>query len=35
VVGYQQHGPPKLWCPTTTLHGVRTQKTSTWILTAV
>jgi hypothetical protein len=26
----RQHGPPKRWHPTTTLHGVTTQKTSTW-----
>jgi len=39
VVGYQsfrctcclyfQHGPLKRWYPTTTVHGVTTQKTST------
>jgi len=27
---WRQHGAPKLWYPTTALHGVRTQKTSTW-----
>jgi hypothetical protein len=26
----RQHGPLKCWYPTTTLHGVTTQKTSTW-----
>jgi hypothetical protein len=45
VVGYQslggsscrwgQHGPLKRWYPTTILHGVTTQKTSTWNITAV
>jgi hypothetical protein len=25
----EQHDPPKHWYPTTTLYGVRTQKTST------
>jgi hypothetical protein len=25
---WRQHGPPKRWYPTTTLHGVTTQKTS-------
>jgi len=28
---WRQHGPPKLWYPTTTLHGVTTQKTWNWI----
>jgi hypothetical protein len=28
---WRQHGPPKRWYPTTTLHGVTTQKISTWI----
>jgi hypothetical protein len=32
---WRQHGPPKWWYPTTTLHGVTTQKTSTSIVTAV
>jgi hypothetical protein len=27
---WRQHGPPKRWYPTTTFHGVTTQKTSTW-----
>jgi len=39
VVGYQcfrwrekrQHSPPKHWYPTTTLHGITTQKTWTWM----
>jgi hypothetical protein len=31
---WRQHGPPKRWYPTATLHGVRTQKTSSWIFTA-
>jgi hypothetical protein len=47
VVGYQnfrgqssprrwrQHVPPKRWYPTTTLHGVTTQMTSTGNITAV
>jgi len=26
----RQHGPPKRLYPTTTLHDVTTQKTSTW-----
>jgi hypothetical protein len=26
-----QHTPLKRWCPTTTLHGITTEKTSTWI----
>jgi len=25
-----EHGPPKRWYPTIKLHGVSTQKTSTW-----
>jgi hypothetical protein len=29
--GWMQHGPLKRWYPTTTLHDVTTQKTSTWI----
>jgi len=33
VVTYQ--GPPKRWYTTTSLHDVRTQKTSTWILITV
>jgi len=32
---WTQHGPPKRWYRTTTLHGVITQKTSTRIFTAV
>jgi hypothetical protein len=32
---WRQHGPLKLWYPTTTLYGVTTQKTSTWNITAV
>jgi hypothetical protein len=45
MVGYQlfrcspwrwrQHGALKRWYPTTTLHGVTTQKTSTWFFTAM
>jgi hypothetical protein len=31
----QQHGPPKRWYPTTTLHGVTTQKTANSNFTAV
>jgi hypothetical protein len=27
--GWRQHGPPKCWYPTTTLHGVTTHRTST------
>jgi len=27
-----QHDCPELWYPTTSLHGVTTQKTTTWIL---
>jgi hypothetical protein len=27
---WREHGPLKSWYPTTTLHGVTTQKTSTW-----
>jgi len=30
---WRQHGPPKRWYTTTTLHGVETQKTTTWIQT--
>jgi len=30
-----QHGALKRWYPTTTLHGVTTQKTSLWNITAV
>jgi hypothetical protein len=32
---WRQHGPLKRWYPTTTLHCVTTQETSTWIFTAV
>jgi hypothetical protein len=32
---WRQHGPPKRWYPTTTLHGVTIQNTSTWNITAV
>jgi hypothetical protein len=32
---HMQHGPPKRWYPTTSLHSIRNQKTKTWILTAV
>jgi hypothetical protein len=32
---WRHHGPLKHWYPTTTLHGVTTQKTSTWIFTTV
>jgi hypothetical protein len=32
---WRQHGPPKRRYPTTTLLGVTTQKTSTWIFIAV
>jgi hypothetical protein len=32
---WRKHWPPKRWYPTTTLHGVTTQKTSTWNTTAV
>jgi hypothetical protein len=28
---WRQHGPPNQWYPPTTLHGVATQKTSTWL----
>jgi len=28
---WRHHGPPKRRYPTTTLHSVTTQKTSTWI----
>jgi len=36
AVGRRRHqGPPKPWYPTAALHGVTTQKTSTWIFTAV
>jgi hypothetical protein len=28
---WRQQGPPKRWYPTTSLHGVITQKTATWI----
>jgi len=31
----RQHGPLKRWYPTTTLHDVTTQKTSTWNITVV
>jgi len=31
----RQHGPLKLWYPTTTLHDITTQKTTTWIFTAM
>jgi len=30
---WRQHGPLKRRYPTTTLHSVTTQKTSTWIFT--
>jgi len=30
---WKQDGPPKRWYPTTTLNGVTTQNTSTWIFT--
>jgi len=29
---WRQHGPPKRWCPARILHGVTTQKTSTWFM---
>jgi len=32
---WRQHEPPKRRYPTTKLHGVTTQKTSTWILITV
>jgi hypothetical protein len=32
---WRQHGPLKRWCPTITLYGVTTQKTSTWNITTV
>jgi len=32
---WRQHGPPKRWYPDTTVHGITTQKTSTWIFIAV
>jgi len=32
---WRQHGPLKRWYVTTTLHGVTTEKTSTWIFTVV
>jgi len=32
---WRQHGLLKQWYPTTTQHGITTQKTSTWIFTAV
>jgi hypothetical protein len=28
---WRQHGPPKHWYPTISLHGVTIQKTTTWI----
>jgi hypothetical protein len=28
-------GPPKCWCPTTTLHGTTNQKTTKFIFTAM
>jgi len=28
---WRQHGPLKRWYPTTTLHGMTSQKISTWI----
>jgi len=31
VLPLEQHGPPKHWHPTTSLHGVTTQKTSVWM----
>jgi len=30
-----QHGPAKSWYPTTSLHGVTTQKTTTLVFIAV
>jgi len=30
----RQQGPPKRWHPTTTLHGITTQKTTTWTFIA-
>jgi len=32
---WRQHGFPKHWYPTTTLHGVTTLKTSTWNITTM
>jgi hypothetical protein len=32
---WRQHGHLKHWYPTTKLHGVTTQKSSTWNITAV
>jgi hypothetical protein len=32
---WRQQGPPKRWYLTITLHGVTTQKTSTWVFIAV
>jgi len=32
---WRRHGPPKRWYHTASLHGVTTQKTSTWNITAV
>jgi len=31
-VTLRQHGPLKHWYPTTALHSITTQKTSTWTL---
>jgi len=32
---WRQHGIPKRWYPTTKLHGVTTQRTSTWMFITV
>jgi len=32
---WRQHWPPTRWYPTTILHGVITQKTTTWNITAM
>jgi len=32
---WRQYGPPKRWYPATSLHGIVTQKTTTWIFTTV
>jgi len=32
---WRHQGPSKHWYPTTTLHGVTTQKTSPWIFTVM
>jgi len=34
IQGEGQHVPLKHWCPTTSLHGVTTQKTANSIFTA-